>query len=237
MNILLLVVIAFLIINALAGMKRGLIKTVFSMFSVIAALILTAFISPVVTQKLQENEELTGYFAQKVDGLLPFDEVESMLNLDAKKTEQAEFLQSLPLPESIREQLMEDNSADFYSALGVDNFRDYLSNYIACMIISAISFVLTFVVLMLLLKVLCISLDLISKLPVLNQVNHLLGLAGGAAYALLLIWIGGIVLTAVSGTAAGRSLLEMVNDSAFLSFLFNHNPLLGKVSDLSRVLF
>lgn len=237
MNVLTIVIIAFLAVNAVIGMKRGLIKTVFSMFSVIVALILTAFVSPIVTQKLQENEKVMDYFSEKVDAVLPFDEVESMLNLEAKKTEQAEFLQSLPLPESIRKQLMEDNSADFYSALGVDNFRDYLCNYIACMIISAISFVLTFLVLILLLKVLCVSLDLISKLPVLNQVNHLLGMAAGIAYALLLIWVGGVVLTAVSGTAAGSSLLEMVNDSAFLSFLYNNNPLLGKVSDLSKVLF
>lgn len=235
MNVLLVVIVAFFGINALAGMKRGLIKTVFSMFSVIVALLATAFLSPVLTQWLQGNENVMEYFVEKADAVLPFDEVESMLNLEKKEAEQKRFLDSLPLPESIREQLAQNNSWDFYKTLGVDTFRAYLCNYIACMIISALSFVATFVAMLILLKVLCFSLDLISKLPVLNQVNHLLGMAAGLAYALLLVWVGGVILTALGSTEAGSSLMKQVNDSAFLSFLYNNNPLMGKVADLDKL--
>ena len=235
MNVLLVVIVAFFGINALAGMKRGLIKTVFSMFSVIVALLATAFLSPVLTQWLQGNENVMEYFVEKADAVLPFGEVESMLNLEKKEAEQKRFLDSLPLPESIREQLAQNNSRDFYKTLGVDTFRAYLCNYIACMIISALSFVATFVAMLILLKVLCFSLDLISKLPVLNQVNHLLGMAAGLAYALLLVWVGGVILTALGSTEAGSSLMKQVNDSAFLSFLYNNNPLMGKVADLDKL--
>lgn len=236
MNVLLMVILVFFIVHAFIGMKRGLIKTIFSMFSVIVALLATAFLSPIVTQKLQENEKVMAYFIEKADALLPFDEVQSMSNLEKKKSEQIQFLESLPLPESIREQLTQNNSKDYYTALGVDTFRAYLCNYIACMIISALSFVLTFLAMIALLKILCFSLDLISKLPVLNQVNHLLGMAAGMAYALLLIFVGGVILTAFASTGLGHSLMEMVNDSAILSFLYNNNPLLGKVADLSNIL-
>ena len=235
MNVLLVVIVAFFGINALAGMKRGLIKTVFSMFSVIVALLATAFLSPVLTQWLQGNENVMEYFVEKADAVLPFDEVESMLNIEKKEAEQKRFLDSLPLPESIREQLAQNNSRDFYKTLGVDTFRAYLCNYIACMIISALSFVATFAAMLILLKVLCFSLDLISKLPVLNQVSHLLGMAAGLAYALLLVWVGGVILTALGSTEAGSSLMKQVNDSAFLSFLYNNNPLMGKVADLDKL--
>ncbi|MDE7327426.1 MAG: CvpA family protein [Lachnospiraceae bacterium] len=235
MNVLLVVIVVFFGINALVGMKRGLIKTVFAMFSVIVALLATAFLSPVITQKLQENEKVMHYFVEKADAVLPFDEVESMLNLEKKEAEQKKFLDSLPLPESIRKQLAQNNSRDFYKALGVDTFRAYLCNYVACMMISALSFVATFVAMIVLLKVLCFSLDLISKLPLLNQVNHLLGMVAGLAYALLLVWVGAVVLTALGSTQAGSNLMKQVNDSAFLSFLYNNNPLLGKVADLSKL--
>lgn len=236
MNILLVVVAAFFVAQAIAGMKRGLIKTVFSMFSVIIALIATALLSPVVTQKLQDNEKIMGYFAEKTAELLPFDQVESMLNLERKQSEQQKFLDSLPLPKSIRKQLMESNTKNYYHALGVDSFQAYLSNYIACMIISAVSFVATFFVMIILLKVLCFSLDLISKLPLLNQVNHLLGMGVGILYALLLVWVGGVILMAFSGTQVGQDLMGMVNDSTLLSFLHNHNPLLGKVAGMGKIL-
>ena len=146
------------------------------------------------------------------------------------------MLDPLPLPDSRRRQLTQNHSRAHYTALGVDTFRAYLCNYIACMIISALSFMLTFLAMIALLKVLCFSLDLISKLPVLNQVNHLLGMAAGMAYALLLVFVGGVILTAVAATGVGHSLMEMVNDSAILSFLYNNNPLLGKVADLSNIL-
>ncbi len=236
MNILLVVIAVFFVVEAVVGMKRGFIKTVFSMFSVIIALVVTAFVSPAVTEKLQGNEKVMGYFTEKTAEVLPFDEVESMLNLENKQTEQQAFLDSLPLPESIRKQLMAGNTKNYYQTLGVDSFPAYLCNYVACMIISAVSFVATFFVMIVLLKVLCFSLDLISKLPLLNQVNHLLGMAVGILYALLLVWVGGVVLTAFSGTAAGSSLMEMVNDSRILSFLYNSNPLVGKVTNWDKLL-
>lgn len=236
MNILLVVIAAFFVVQAVVGMKRGFIKTVFSMFSVIVALIATALVSPVVTQKLQGNEKVMGYFTEKTAAVLPFDEVESMLNLENKQAEQQAFLDSLPLPESIRKQLAAGNTKNYYHVLGVDSFQAYLCNYIACMIISAVSFVATFFVMIVLLKVLCFSLDLISKLPLLNQVNHLLGMGVGILYALLLVWVGGVVLTAFGGTAAGSSLMEMVNDSQILSFLYNSNPLVGKVTNWDKLL-
>lgn len=236
MNILLVVIAAFFVVQAVIGMKRGLIKTVFSMFSVVVALIATALFSPVVAQKLQDHEKVMGYFTEKTAELLPFDRVESMLNLENKQSEQQKFLDSLPLPKSIRKQLMESNTKNYYKELGVDSFQAYLSNYIACMIISAVAFAATFFAMVILLKVLCFSLDLISKLPLLNQVNHLLGMAVGILYALLLVWVGGVILMAFSGTEAGRGLMGMVNDSQILSFLHNNNPLLGKVAEMGKIL-
>ena len=240
MNVLFIVVVVFLAASALYGMKRGLIKTVFSIFSMIAALLLTALISPIVSKQLQSNEKVVTYFADKVSTVLPFDNNEEGQKPDEQaespKSVQERFLESLPLPESIRKSLLDNNSTAYYNALGVSTFREYLCNYFACMIIGALSFVVTFLVVFILLKVLCFSLDLISKLPLLNQANHLLGFAAGAVNALLIIWVFCIVLTACGGTEAGRNLMKLVNESSFLSFLYNNNLLLGKVTDLTKLL-
>ncbi|MDE7299453.1 MAG: CvpA family protein [Lachnospiraceae bacterium] len=247
MNVLSILVIVFLVGNALYGMKRGLIKTVFSIFSMITALLLTALISPIVTKQLQSNEKVITYFADKVSAVLPFEsgdgrDVQGEAGKkpeqqgEGTKSVQEKFLESLPLPESLRKSLLENNSSAYYDALGVSTFREYLCNYFACMVVSALSFVVTFLVVFVLLKILCFSLDLISKLPLLNQANHLLGLAAGAVNALLVIWVCCIVLTAFGGTEAGRNLMKLVNESGFLSFLYNNNLLLGKVTDLSKLL-
>ncbi len=239
MNVLFIVVIVFLAVSSLYGMKRGLIKTVFSIFSMITALFLTALISPMVSKQLQSNEKVVTYFADRVSAVLPFeddDEEEPKQPEENPKSVQEKFLESLPLPESIRKSLLENNSTAYYNALGVSTFREYLCNYFSCMIIGALSFIVTFLIIFVLLKILCFSLDLISKLPILNQANHLLGFAAGAVNALLIIWVFCIVLTASGGTEAGRNLMKMVNENGFLSFLYNNNLLLGKVTDLTKLL-
>lgn len=240
MNILLIVVIAVLVVSAFSGMKRGLIKTVFSMFSMLVALLLTAVFSPIITKQLQTNEKVVGYFSEKVAAVLPFEGGEEQLGEQGSKSagtkDQGEFLESLPLPESIRKSLLENNRQNFYQALGVKTFKEYLSNCLACMIISALSFVGTFLIVFVLLKMLCFSLDLISKLPLLNQANHLLGMAAGLLNALIVIWILCIVLTAFSSTEFGRKLMLMINESSFLSFIYNNNLLLGKVTDFTKLL-
>ena len=73
MNVLFIVVIVFLAVSSLYGMKRGLIKTVFSIFSMITALFLTALISPMVSKQLQSNEKVVTYFADRVSAVLPFE--------------------------------------------------------------------------------------------------------------------------------------------------------------------
>ena len=56
MNWLLIIVLGIIIINAIIGRKVGLIKIIFSLFSFILALILTAWISPSINGILKNNE-------------------------------------------------------------------------------------------------------------------------------------------------------------------------------------
>lgn len=229
MNILLLVVVAFLGISAFIGMKKGLIKTVFSMFSMIAALILTAIISPMIAKGLQENEKVMGYFSEKVCDVLMLEDLVGKAEGGVKEAQES-FFDNLPLPDSIKNNLQENNNTDYYEMLGAGSFVEYVSNYIACMIIKALCFVGVFIAVSVLLWFLCISLDLISKLPVLNGANHFLGLAAGFVNALIIIWIFFVIVTAVSSTAFGQSMMTMISESPFLNYIYSHNLLLGKIA-------
>ena len=180
-------------------------------------------------------KRLWDIFSEKIEELLPLEEILEQ-GVETAKSKQEKFLRSLPLPDSIIEALTENNSEEYYEALAVDSFEDYISNYIACTIISAISFVVTFLVIYIALKVLCFSLDLISKLPVLHQINKLFGMAAGFLHGLLLVWLGCIVLTAISGSEAGGKLMAMVVESELLSFIYNNNLLLSTATDLAKTL-
>lgn len=233
MNALVIIVIAILILNAYLGMRAGFIKTVFSIFSMIVALILTLVLSPYLSKTLQQNEKLVTYLSEKSAEVLNLDEIDDKISQKVEDN----FIQKLPLPDSIKETLQKNNNADTYDTLGVKGFKDYVSHAVASIMINAISFVISFVVLIILLRVLCTVLNIISKLPILHQINKLVGLLAGGIHGLIIVWLLFILLTVFGGTKIGQECFTMMNESSFLSALYNNNLILHFVTNLSGIFF
>lgn len=222
MNWLVLVVIAILLVYGILGYKMGLIKTVFSICSMIVALILTMFITPQVSNALQKNDKVVTYFSEKVEEVLKLDQLDEKMAGVAKE----EVIKDLPLPDFIKDALVENDETSVYKDLDVSSFSQYLSHSIALTIIKALSFIATFLILLIVLRILCSVLDIISKLPVLKQINQLTGLAAGLARGLIVIWVLCVVITVFSGTEWGKDCFEMINSNTFLSLLYNNNFIL-----------
>jgi uncharacterized membrane protein required for colicin V production len=229
MNWLLLIVLALLLGNALIGMKVGMIKTVFSLFSLIVSLVLTVYISPVVNDFMRGNETFYGNITEKVEKFLPFEEEE------AKVSEQVSAIEGLPLPQSIKDTLIENNNKEIYKVLSVTNFREYVSNYLAGIIVNALAFIVTFFVILIGLWVLSIALNIVSKLPLLNQINKTAGLLAGLVHGLVVVWIFFILITVFGGTELGQKALGMISESQILNMLYNNNLLLGFITSATKV--
>lgn len=232
MNWLLIVVIAILAINALVGIKAGFIKTVFSLFSMIVAIILTMWLSPYVNNLMKGNAKIYNAISSKVEEALPFE-------LDEyKQSEQNSFIDKLHLPKSIKESLIENNKEQVYKEmeLGINNFKGYVSSYLTGLIINAISFIVTFIVILIILWVLCFALDLISKLPLLNQINKMAGLAAGLVHGLVIVWILMILLTMFGSSSFGQEAMQMIEESEILSILYNYNLLLRSITNVAKMI-
>lgn len=231
MNLLTLIVIGIIVLYTFLGYKAGLIKTIFSICSMIVALVLTIVISPHISTALKEKENVVSYFSEKVDSALNLDKIDTTIG------DKAEQIKSLPIPESLKKQLLGNDNSNAYSALNVTEFTDYISHSIACIIINALSFVITFIVLLIALRIICMLLDIISKLPVIHQINKLTGLIAGFIRGMITIWLLCIVLTMFSGSNFGKDCFEMINESVFLSIIYNNNFILNFIVDFSKSLF
>lgn len=226
MNTLTIIVIAVLLLCALFGMKAGLIKTVFSMFSVVAALILTVWISPIVSNIMQDNDKVVNYFNEKVEAILDID------GKTVKASEQVSFIEDLPLPVSLKNSLLENNNLDIYEALNVNSFAEYVTRAVSNVIINAAAFIGTFFVLIIILQLLCIILNIMSRLPVLNSINKAGGLIAGILHGLIILWIICIFITACGSTGWGRSALAAINESELLTYFYDNNLILKYVTKL-----
>ncbi len=229
MNWLLVVVLGILIVNALIGIKVGFIKMIFSLCSMIIAMVLTLWISPMVNDFMRGNEKFYDNVSSKVEKIVQIKEEE------AGVSEQVSLIEGLKLPQSIKDSLIENNNDEVYKALSVDGFKGYVNNYLTGIVINALAFTLTFIVILILLWVISIALDIISKLPLLNQINKTAGLAAGLVHGLVVVWLFFIVLTVFGSSGLGQKAMELIGESEILSFIYNNNLLIGFITSATKM--
>jgi len=231
MNWLWIVVVAVLVGCMLIGRKRGLVKTIFTLFSSIFALILTSVVAPVVSRQMQDNEKLYEYIEEKVETSL-----QGYWEEKQDTAEQNQLIESLPLPKVIRDGLLENKNIEVYGAMAANNLEEYVVKYVTRVVINAGTFLAIFLLVHIALFVIAKILNIISKFPVLNTLNQTLGMVAGLAQGMLFLWILCIVLTIFSSTEIAKTMYEQINQSELLSWIYNHNLLLQTVTDVVKIL-
>ena len=231
MNWLLIVVLIILVGNSLIGMRVGFIKTVFSLCSLGVALILTIWISPIVNDYLKGNEKIYNGITSGIEKMLKFED-------DVKETsKQISLIEELKLPQSIKDSLIENNNTEVYEELAISSFKEYISNYLAGIVIKAMAFIITFMAFTIILWVISAALDLLSKLPLLDQANTMAGLLAGLVHGLVIVWLFFILLTVFGSTGFGQKALQLVGESQILSMIYNNNFILGFITSITKLYF
>ncbi|MDO5292621.1 MAG: CvpA family protein [bacterium] len=231
MNWLLLIVVLFVILSIVEGYRKGFIKTVFSVFAMAISLIVASVGSPVLCHMLIQNEAVYSYIDRKVADTLDIDSKIS------SQSEQEAYIEKLMLPESVKNELLTNNKDEVTKLLNTSNFSGYVSGYITCMILNAISYIALFLIMMIIVRILANVLDIISRLPVLNSINKIGGIFVGALKSIIVIWLFFVILTVFSGSEFGQSMFAMINDSVLLSYIYNNNMLMSVVLEVVKALF
>ena len=145
---------------------------------------------------------------------------------DIPKDVQINLIEEAPLPRFLKDQLIENNNSTIYGELGVKSFPRYVAAYASHLVLNLLSFLVTFLLAIILVKALMFAVNIIGELPVLGLANHIAGGALGLLLALVIVWIGFLIMTLAYTTEAGSACFEMVEKSSILRFLYETNPLL-----------
>lgn len=143
--------------------------------------------------------------------------------------QQIQQVQSTVLPDFVKEALLENNNHIIYEELGVTTFWDYVAAYIARMLIHVVSFLVTFLLAIIIVRALMAAVDIIGELPVIGTLNHIGGAAVGAGVALIIVWIAFLLITVTYSSEFSASCLAQIQQNPILNFLYESNPLLGKL--------
>lgn len=249
MNLLTGIVLVVMAIYILRGYRRGFIKSLASMASLIISVILVNFATPYVTEFLKSQTPVYDYILEKSEEtfVIPqIDERADQQKSEDKTDEESETKQNsvddriidqLPLPDALKNVIKESNTPEYYSALAAKSISDFVPKYMANLILNILSFVITFILVMSFIWLAVMTLNIIASLPVLSGINRILGLVLGFLQGLIIVWISFLIITIFSNTDAGRQLMTMIAESPVLSSLYDANLLLDFLQGMVKNIF
>lgn len=237
MNVLELIVIAAGALLAFSGFRKGFVRKLAAMLSLVLSIALVSAFLPYITDFLKEHTPVYSCIVQQCEraverqasGLLPEKAAAGSADGQEKplgkltRIEQTALIDQLPLPKQLKELLLDYNNEEGYQGLRVSGFQDYLVNFIATGILNVAAFLVSVIVVQLLLWAVFTVLNVMANIPVIRMVNRIAGLLLGLLQWLFLAWLFFLILSMFSGTEAGLVLMNMVEQSELLSMLYESN--------------
>ena len=145
---------------------------------------------------------------------------------DAAMQTQTDIIQSMHLPDFLKESLVENNNPVIYHLLDVESLQSYIAGFLANICINIISVLLVFIVVWLAVKFVLKALNLISKLPVLNFFNRVCGFLVGLLKGLCVTWLICFVLTFFQCNSAFDFFFDALNLTHVALPLYENNILM-----------
>lgn len=223
MNWLFLAVAVVLGYQAVDGFRKGFIRKAVSAVSLILTLTLVTFVNPYITGFIQNYTPIHENLQEKCSELFAGNDYNEDL-----KTDQVLIVESMELPENLKTLLIENNNPEVYDLLDVSGFREYVGAYLANLIVNAMSYLITFLVVFTLLRVALIAMDVVTMLPLLHGINKLAGILLGLSEGVIFVWIAFLLVTVLCNGSLGQRFFELISENQFLLFLYNQN-LIAKI--------
>lgn len=278
MNLLTIIVLIIFAISILHGYRRGFIKSLASMVSIILSIVLVNIATPYVTEFLKTQTPVYDYILEKCEDTFRISgtgassgtsgrtengtagqtesgtgmsgqtesdtgtsgQAESSIGVSGQSGDtawQEAWIDKLKIPQALQNLLKENNTPEYYRKIAADSFTDYVPKYMAGLILSLISFVVTWILVISFIWLAVMTLDVIASLPVLRGINQILGLALGFFQGLIIVWVAFLIITIFSSSDIGKQLMEMIAESPLLSEIYDGNLLLDFLQNTVKNLF
>ena len=225
MNILLIAVLVIFIGSVFIGYRRGFVRIAFSLVTMLLTIVLVSLVTPHVTDFLKEHTGVYDSLAEKCTQAVQLS-ARNSAEEQPDTTEGEQELSGLQLPALWVDQILEKTGSSIDQALTESGAYRAVGEYLADWIFRGIAFFVAFILVTIVLRLVVGLLDILTKLPVLKGLNHLLGSVMGLLQGLLIIWLLLFLVAIACTTKVGQTMLGYIGQSQFLTFLYQHNGIL-----------
>ena len=194
--------IAIIVACIISGMKKGLVKGVFSSLSFIIALILTVSTLSFATDYVKETE-----FGKNI-----MEKTEIVIIESSEEIEGQSILSELIDTGGIQKE--------------AEKMQENLSEKLGDLVIRALCAIVLFIAYAVLIKIVAYILDAVAKLPVLKTFNKIGGILAGAVNAYIFMTILSCILMLLLSTSYGEAIKAQLESSKITAWFYNNNPIL-----------
>ncbi len=220
------------IIIVIRGWRAGFAGMLVQMLTGVLAILAAYFLMPYVCTYL-DKIEVTAKLSAKIAGALHLDSLIPQGMIGAG--EGSSIIQSLPLPEALKNQLILSDSSAAYDALGVSTFAEYLSVSLAQIILRGVTLLVLFIIFCLIFSWLGSKLKFVNKIPLVGTINSLLGGVAGLVIALIFLYLAIFIITTAAPVVKPLARINTaMEQSMIVSWMIQHNLGLDLLLDLFR---
>lgn len=221
MDMLLIVVLIILAGFGLHGYIRGMVRMIFSLAAFFLTIGIASWMTPYTAEFLRTQTPLYDSVEEKC---LEYVQQKAQEEVEQKVQEQEKItIFGIEVPSEVQE-FFSENAVDKVDDLIKDSgVYEQLAAQVAETVVQRIAWILSFVIVVIILGILIHILDIISRLPVLNSINHLGGLVVGLLEGILIVWIMFFVITLCQGSEFGGQMMASIHENPFLKLLYENN--------------
>ena len=233
MNTVSIVIGVVFLICVIIGWARGFFRVLISVAGLIASIVIATYVSPNLSSYIQKNTEWDDKLADSIAEKLEFSE----MGEETSRGIQVALIDQLPLPDTMKDNIMDNNNLETYDILKATGVYDYIAKSVSVVVINGMVFISLIIVCRLIFMILSHMTKGIDNIPIIGEIDKIGGAILGGIKGLIFIWIFFLILSLTSTMEWSRNLTEAACQSGILKLLYNNNILLDIVGDLTKVLF
>ena len=227
MNWLLILVVLLVAGNIVWGFFRGFLRVVYSMAAWILILVFVTFATPYVADWMTEHTGLDTRIVKNCKEKLQNAVAGEEKSTEEQNTQEQKDLSGLgmKLPANVWNQIGDTHKLadDWMEQSGLYNT---IASKASSLAMKAIAFVIVILITVIAIHLIATAIDLVAKLPVIGEVNHMLGGIAGLIKGLLLVWLVFAFAAMGAATEAGSVVSDAGYQADILQWLYEKNLIL-----------
>ena len=228
------------------GSRKGLVRTVFGLFSSIVVLLTGTVISPIISNQLRNNDKIFNAISTRIEkslenygknGKRDEQSVDKKKNKGkkskGKKSRELINADDIYVPYKLLtgNQVVEEIITDILKNEHIKKAREDVQKevnhrvaiYLTGIVINSGTFILVYFILSVGLLVLGKVLNIISKLPVINELNRMVGGIVGIFQGLVIVWLIFTLMMVFIEKPFIQEGMRQIEENAFLRILYESN--------------